>query len=305
MPCAPIRPPSPVAPRRTFGRPCCSRAHTTHVATPDGDVLAVRSAPTWLATAGAGDALAGIIGALLATHSDRILDDPLLLGPIAAAGAVIHGRAAERAGGGGPFTILDLCAAIPATIVDLLRLRADGSIPVACWRAGATEIDSSTALYAGSMADVAARSGGVDTRRGVLTNPITLWGAFVLVHLWLGFLCLFGPGLPLGDVTLVYSFWVDQGLDAGIWVGIDTAWVYPIVALIPMIGAPPLRAPVLREHLAEPGDDRGRDRVRGAAELRAVGRATPPASPGGGSASWCCWARSPWRASIRSPSRSP
>ena len=87
------------------------------------------------------------------------------------------------------------------------------------------------------MADVAARSGGVDTRRGVLTNPITLWGAFVLVHLWLGFLCLFGPGLPLGDVTLVYSFWVDQGLDAGIWVGIDTAWVYPIVALIPMIGA--------------------------------------------------------------------
>ena len=100
------------------------KGHTTHVATPDGVVLAVRSAPTWLATAGAGDALAGIIGALLATHSERVLADPLLLGPIAAAGAVIHGRAAERAGGGGPFTILDLCAAIPATIVDLLHLTA-------------------------------------------------------------------------------------------------------------------------------------------------------------------------------------
>jgi hypothetical protein len=38
----------------------------------------------------------------------------------------------------------------------------------------------------------------------------------------------------MGDVDL-YRWWVSRGTDAGLWVGIDTAWVYPIVALVPMI----------------------------------------------------------------------
>jgi hypothetical protein len=71
----------------------------------------------------------------------------------------------------------------------------------------------------------------------VLTHPILLWAGFVVVHFILGMLGLYGPGLPLGDVTLVYKFWVQHGLDAGIWVGIDTVWVYPIVALLPMLVA--------------------------------------------------------------------
>jgi len=96
------------------------KGHTTHVATPDGRVLGARSAPAWLATAGAGDALAGVLGALLATHADAIDADPAVVAPLAAAGAVLHGLAAERASGGGPLTVLDLAAALPRVIADLL-----------------------------------------------------------------------------------------------------------------------------------------------------------------------------------------
>jgi hypothetical protein len=68
-------------------------------------------------------------------------------------------------------------------------------------------------------------------------HPLTLWGAFVLAHLLLGLLALYAPGLPLGDVTLVYKFWMEQALVHNFWVGIDTVWVYPILALLPMIAA--------------------------------------------------------------------
>ncbi len=69
----------------------------------------------------------------------------------------------------------------------------------------------------------------------VARHPLSAWLAFVFVHLWLGVLALFGPGLPLGDVTLVYRFWMEQALDSGVWVGIDTMWVYPVLALVPML----------------------------------------------------------------------
>lgn len=66
-------------------------------------------------------------------------------------------------------------------------------------------------------------------------SPLVLWAAFILAHLWLGALNLYGPGMPFGDVTLVYKFWVDQALESNYWVGIDGSWVYPIVALVPML----------------------------------------------------------------------
>ena len=71
----------------------------------------------------------------------------------------------------------------------------------------------------------------------LVRHPVTVWAGFVVVHIWLEFLGLYGPGLPLGDVTLVYRFWVEHGLQTGDWVGIDTVWVYPIVALVPMLVA--------------------------------------------------------------------
>ena len=88
------------------------------------------------------------------------------------------------------------------------------------------------------MTDAALRPReGRATLAAVLRHPIALWAGFVLVHFWLGMLGLYGPGFPLGDVTLVYKFWVEQGLDSGQWVGLQTSWVYPIVALLPMITA--------------------------------------------------------------------
>ena len=71
----------------------------------------------------------------------------------------------------------------------------------------------------------------------VVRSPATVWAAFVLVHLWLGLLNLYAPGLPLGDVTIVYKFWMDQATGADFWVGIDSVWVYPVVALVPMFAA--------------------------------------------------------------------
>lgn len=97
------------------------KGHHTYVAAPDGTTLVASCAPAWLATAGAGDALGGILGALVATHSDEIAADPLMLARLGATASVIHGLAAERAGGGGPFTILGLVDALPPVIAALLR----------------------------------------------------------------------------------------------------------------------------------------------------------------------------------------
>lgn len=69
----------------------------------------------------------------------------------------------------------------------------------------------------------------------VTRSPFLLWAAFILVHLWLGALNLYGPGRPFGDVTSVYKFWTDQAVVSHFWVGIDSPWVYPIVALVPMM----------------------------------------------------------------------
>jgi hypothetical protein len=60
----------------------------------------------------------------------------------------------------------------------------------------------------------------------------------VVAHLWLGMLALYAPGQPIGDVTSVYKFWiVDYAFEGYGWVGIDTVWVYPILAIVPMIAA--------------------------------------------------------------------
>ena len=71
----------------------------------------------------------------------------------------------------------------------------------------------------------------------VARSSFTLWAAFILAHLWLGLLNLYGPGYPMGDVTSVYKFWVDQLVVNDFQVGIDSLWVYPIVAFVPMLAA--------------------------------------------------------------------
>lgn len=95
------------------------KGHDTFVAGPDGTRLVVPSGPAWLATAGTGDALAGILGALVATHVAAIAVDPAVLPRLAASAAMLHGLAARRAGG--PFTALELAGAVSGVVAELLR----------------------------------------------------------------------------------------------------------------------------------------------------------------------------------------
>jgi NAD(P)H-hydrate repair Nnr-like enzyme with NAD(P)H-hydrate dehydratase domain len=64
----------------------------------DGDggthTLVSGSAPAWLATAGAGDVLAGIMGALLAQQDGLLQQDAALSVEVAASAAYLHGMAA-------------------------------------------------------------------------------------------------------------------------------------------------------------------------------------------------------------------
>lgn len=69
--------------------------------------------PAWLATAGAGDVLAGLVGTLVASGLD-----PVDAGSLA---ALVHGRAAHRANPGGPVRARGVARAIPSTVADLLR----------------------------------------------------------------------------------------------------------------------------------------------------------------------------------------
>ena len=69
-------------------------------------------APPWLATAGAGDVLAGLLGTLLAAGLP-----PDVAGAL---GALVHGVAADRANPGGPVRALAVAHGIPATVAHLL-----------------------------------------------------------------------------------------------------------------------------------------------------------------------------------------
>lgn len=69
----------------------------------------------------------------------------------------------------------------------------------------------------------------------MLRRPLTLWGGFVVIHAVLGILCLTLPTLPMGDVTIVYVKWAEHAIGGGAIVGITTPWVYPVLALVPIL----------------------------------------------------------------------
>lgn len=87
----------------------------TIVASPDGRCYSQAEGTSWMAAAGSGDVLAGLLGALAATSGDD-------LGVLAAAAASVHGRAGRRASAGGPVTAQDIAAAIPATVRAILAV---------------------------------------------------------------------------------------------------------------------------------------------------------------------------------------
>ena len=87
----------------------------TTVVVPPGEGATVWSqsdAPAWLATAGSGDVLSGLLGALLAAGLPADLAGAL--------GALVHGVAADRANPGGPVRALAVAHGIPAAVAHLL-----------------------------------------------------------------------------------------------------------------------------------------------------------------------------------------
>ncbi|WP_313663529.1 NAD(P)H-hydrate dehydratase [Cellulosimicrobium cellulans] len=98
------------------------KGSATVVVGPEG-AWSQADAPAWLATAGAGDVLAGILGTVLAVHAERVVREPGLAAELAAAAAVVHGLAAERANPGGPVAALDVAEAVPAVVAELLAAR--------------------------------------------------------------------------------------------------------------------------------------------------------------------------------------
>lgn len=84
------------------------KGHCTLVAAPDGRVLVNRPRGAWLATAGSGDVLSGILGGLLAAGLDPWL--------AAGAAADVHARAGELAAAGAPTSASQLLTAVPEAI---------------------------------------------------------------------------------------------------------------------------------------------------------------------------------------------
>ncbi len=102
------------AARRT-GATVLLKGHATVVASPGGITFSQAASTPWLATAGTGDTLAGIVGALAATTAEGP-DPAYALGlpeesrwaVIAALGALLHGLAGRLAAADGPLAPSDL-----------------------------------------------------------------------------------------------------------------------------------------------------------------------------------------------------
>jgi len=104
----------------TLGVTVLLKGSITYVA--NGQLLiTLPTATPWLATAGTGDVLAGIIGALVTTNSIEILNDINRLAQVAATGALIHALAAQTASHGGPITAGKINEFVASTISLLLK----------------------------------------------------------------------------------------------------------------------------------------------------------------------------------------
>ena len=91
------------------------KGSTTYIAQPDFLIELPKATP-WLATAGSGDVLAGIIGALVATNYIEILNDKDELARVAATGAFIHNSAALLASKDAPISATSIIRFIPEAI---------------------------------------------------------------------------------------------------------------------------------------------------------------------------------------------
>ena len=96
---------------RELGLTILLKGSVTNVVNQHGAHWELPAATPWLATAGTGDVLAGILGAMLASSREHLEGTPEALGEIVAAGALLHSFAAQSAStarAGGPITASDV-----------------------------------------------------------------------------------------------------------------------------------------------------------------------------------------------------
>ncbi|MET4093219.1 NAD(P)H-hydrate dehydratase [Arthrobacter sp. UYCu712] len=96
---------------------------TTLIASPAGAVFSQAEATPWMATAGSGDVLSGVLGALLAQLGPQDsafqalgIETPDQWAAIAAMAASLHGRSGSRASAGGPVTASAIARALPGVL---------------------------------------------------------------------------------------------------------------------------------------------------------------------------------------------
>ena len=113
-----------------LGQSVLIKGSVTRVVNPEGVLWELPMATPWLATAGTGDALAGIMGALFATWHEDIMKDASCLPEIAATAALLHHTAAAYASAlaagdadspsGGPFSVMDVCTQVSGVVARVL-----------------------------------------------------------------------------------------------------------------------------------------------------------------------------------------
>jgi hypothetical protein len=64
-----------------------------------------------------------------------------------------------------------------------------------------------------------------------------MWVGFVTASIYLGWVGYIAESVPFGDVSFIYEYWATVALSEGQIVGLNEPWVYPFLALIPMVGA--------------------------------------------------------------------
>jgi hydroxyethylthiazole kinase-like uncharacterized protein yjeF len=95
------------------GHTICLKGNITVIANPALDVVSVGPNPADLATAGTGDVLAGIMGALLATNHDDF--NAIEIAQVA---VLIHAEAAKRLAVQGPIAALELADEVRHVVAD-------------------------------------------------------------------------------------------------------------------------------------------------------------------------------------------
>jgi hypothetical protein len=66
-------------------------------------------------------------------------------------------------------------------------------------------------------------------------QTIALWFSFAIVSSFVGWQGYIAEAVPYGDVSFIYEFWAGQATNGAGVVGIDSGWVYPVVALVPIL----------------------------------------------------------------------